>query len=229
MPRNAIHLRNESSLHSSVKSWYSLPGDRFEVKVDNFIVDIVRDDLLIEIQTRNFSAVKKKLKSLVENHDVRLVHPIPKEKWILRVATSDGKAISRRRSPKKGRLTDLFDELVWIPCLINEENFALEVLMIKEEEIRCDDGKGSWRTRGVSIKDRRLVDVVDRTRFKARADFLRFLPDNLHQPFSNKNLAGNIGVPIRQSRKITYCLKKMGAIKQTGKNGNELLFEILSA
>ena len=59
---------NEYSLHTAIKNWYSLPGDKFEVRIDDFIVDIVRDALLIEIQTRNFSAIKKKLKKLLENH-----------------------------------------------------------------------------------------------------------------------------------------------------------------
>jgi hypothetical protein len=55
-----VHLKvmNEHSLHSEIKKWYTLPGDRFEVKIDDFIVDIVRHALLIEIQTRNFSAIK---------------------------------------------------------------------------------------------------------------------------------------------------------------------------
>ena len=225
MYNDMICQGNETSLHSSIKRWYSLPGDRFEVKIEDYIVDIVRDNLLIEIQTRNFSAIKKKLMTLLKNHIVRLVHPIPREKWIVRIAKSDGRTISRRKSPKKGRPTDLFDELVRIPNLINEEKFCIEVLTTKEEEIRCNDGRGSWRRRGVSIKDRKLINVLESIRLTTKTDFLRFLPDRLPQPFSNKALAKIAGVPIRQSRRITYCLKKMGAIKQVGKNGNELLFE----
>jgi hypothetical protein len=37
------------------------PGDRFEVPVDGFVIDIAQEDLLIEIQTRNFSSIKSKL------------------------------------------------------------------------------------------------------------------------------------------------------------------------
>lgn len=215
----------ETSLHSSIKEWYSLPGDRFEVKVGNFVIDIVRNNLLIEIQTRNFSAIKKKLHSLVKIHNIRLVFPIPKRKWIVQLSKSNDETISRRRSPKKGKLTDVFDELVRIPKLINEDNFALEVLMIKEEEVRCNDGKGSWRRRGISIKDRKLIDVVEKVRFVNREDFLRFLPKDINQTFTNKSLAKNLGIPIRQSQRITYCLRKMGAIKLVGKNRNELFFE----
>jgi len=216
---------NEHSLHSAVKQWYALPGDQFEVSVEDFVVDIVRGGLLIEIQTRNFSAIKQKLKRLIREHCVRLVYPIAKRKWIVRV-TQSGEILSRRRSPKKGRLIDLFYELVRIPDMINSPNFSLEILMVKEEEVRCNDGKGSWRRRGVSIRDRKLIDVIGRMMFKDEKDFLRFLPGNLPEPFSNIDLSRNIDAPINLARKITYCLKKMGAIVEVGKKGRELLFHI---
>jgi hypothetical protein len=224
LSRNRPGFGNEGSLHSSVKRWYSILGDKFEVWVDGFVVDIVRGDLLIEVQTGNFSAIKKKLWSLVEDHNVRLVYPIPRRKWIVRV-DSDGRVIRRRRSPKKGRLTDLFDELVRIPSLINKENFSLEALMIEEEEIWCNDGRGSWRRRGVSIKDRKLLDVFESVVFKDREVFLGLLPGDLLQPFSNRSLAETLRIPVRQSRRMTYCLRKMGVAQVVGKNGNAFLFE----
>jgi len=216
---------NEYSLHSAIKNWYSLPGDRFEVRVDDFIVDIVRGTFLIEIQTQNFSAIRKKLTKLLENHEVRLVYPIPQQKWIVHV-TESGEIVRRRKSPKKGRLFDLFYELVRTPNLIKEENFSLEVLMIDEEEVRCNDGKGSWRRRGVSIKDRRLVNVHRKVLFRNEKDFLRFLPSDLIKPFTNKKLAKLSGVSINLARKITYCLRRIGAITTVGKKGKELIFEV---
>ena len=220
-----IGLEKERSLHASIKEWLALPGDRFEVSVDNFIVDIVRNDLLIEIQTKNFSNIRKKLYALIKNHPLQLIYPIPKEKWIVQVGKTDNEIVNRRISPKKGKLIDLFDELVRIPDLINEENFSIAVLMIQEEEIRCRDGKGSWRRKGVSIKDRKLIDVIEKIEFNHKRDFLEFLPEELDRPFSNKTLAKCIGIPVYKARKMTYCLKKMGVIKEVGKNRNELLFE----
>ena len=221
-----LKLMNEYSLHSAIKNWYSLPGDKFEVSIDAFIVDIVRETLLIEVQTKNFSAIKKKLAKLLEKHQVRLVYPIPQQKWIVNV-TESGEIIRRRKSPRKGRLIDLFYELVRTPKLIKEENFSLEVLMIEEEEVRCNDGKGSWRRRGVSVKDRRLMNVHSKTLFKSEKDFHRFLPSGLIKPFTNKKLAKRSRVSINLARKITYCLRNMGVIAAVGKRGKELIFEVL--
>jgi hypothetical protein len=57
-------------LHKSLKEWYSRPGDRLEVALDGFVIDIVREDLLIEIQTGNFAAIKAKLTHLARTHRV---------------------------------------------------------------------------------------------------------------------------------------------------------------
>jgi hypothetical protein len=58
---SGIGLLNEKPLHASLKEWYSQPQDQFEVAVDGFVIDIVRDDLLLEIQTANLASVKSKL------------------------------------------------------------------------------------------------------------------------------------------------------------------------
>src|SRR5688572_22026432 len=99
-----IGLLNEKPLHASLKQWYARPGDRLEVTVDGFVIDIVRDDLLIEIQTGNFASIKSKLTKLVVCHRVRLVYPIVQEKWIVRSGTRNGKGAIRRKSPKRGRM-----------------------------------------------------------------------------------------------------------------------------
>jgi hypothetical protein len=215
----------EYSLHSEIKDWYMVSGDELEVEVEDFIIDILRGKLLIEIQTRNFSAVKKKLIKLLLNNQVRLVYPISKLKWIVQVSKS-GEFVRRRKSPKKGKMADLFYELVYVPTLIEDKNFSLEVLLIEEEEVRCNDGKGSWRRRGFSIKDRKLLNVFDRIVFECSRDFLEFLPKELDGHFTNKVLALKLGISVKLAQKITYCLRKMGAISIASKKRNEFLFQI---
>jgi hypothetical protein len=121
---------------------------------------------------------------------------------------------------------DLFRELVSIPDLINHAHFSLEAVMIQEEEVRRADGRGSWRRRGQSIHDRRLVRVVEAILFRQKEDFLRFLPKDLAQPFSNRSLAQALARPVGEIRFFTYCLRKMGLVQEKGKQRNELLFEL---
>jgi hypothetical protein len=224
LPIRPLKIMNEYSLHSDVIELYSLSGDRFEVKLDNYVVDILRGQLVIEVQTKNFSSLKEKLRALTEKYKVRLVYPLPEEKWIT-YTTKDNKVINRRKSPRKGRLTDLFRELVMTPQLIGDENFSLEVLFIDEEEVRCDDGKGSWRRRGVSIKERRLLRVNDRILFQNKTDYITMLPGNLNQVFTNRELAKLSEVPVGIARRMTYCLRMGNIIRIAGKNGRELAFQ----
>ena len=94
-------------MHAALKQWYAQPGDLFEVLVDGYVIDIRRGELLIEIQTGNFSALKKKISTLVSEHPVRLVYPIPREKWIIKIPQGEGET-QRRKSPKRGSVEELF-------------------------------------------------------------------------------------------------------------------------
>ena len=220
-----IGLLNEKPLHASLKQWYARPGDRFEVPVDGFVIDIVRDDLLIEIQTRNFSSIKSKLTNLVRSHHVRLIYPIVQEKWIVRSATGNGGRIVRRKSPKRGRVEDLFWELVSIPQLLSNPNFSLEVLMIRAEELRRKTNKREWRRRGWVLEGHRLLDVMDQRFFGASVDWLRFLPDGLGS-FTTGDLAIEMATRRELAQKMAYCLREARMIELIGRRGRANLYRV---
>ena len=221
----AIATLNEKDLHAAVKRWYAEPGDQFEVAVAGSLIDIVRGELLIEIQTRNFSAIKRKLAKLVAHHRVRLVHPIPFEKWIVRVAPDKKSVVGRRKSPKRGRIEDLFGELVHIPHLMPHPNFAIEVLLVQEEEVRCQDGSHrAWRRRGWVTQERRLIEVVARRLFETPADVADLLPETLPEPFTTADIAQVMDCPRWMAQKAAYALRAMEAIQVRGKRGNAALY-----
>ena len=215
----------EYSLHAGIKEWYSCLGGQVEVRVDDFRVDVVKDGVLIEIQTHNLSTIKQKLHELLLANQVRLVYPIAKVKWIVHVSEA-GNFVRKRKSPKKGKTIDLFVEMVHLSDLVNNENFSFEVLLTEEEELRCNNGKGNWRRRGASIKDRKLLRVFDRVVFEDGTDFLNILPKTLGGPFTNRVLAKKMGISVRLAQKISYCLRKMNVITVVGKKKRELLFTV---
>ncbi|TFG96209.1 hypothetical protein E4H12_11605 [Candidatus Thorarchaeota archaeon] len=206
-----------------MKELYNTQDSETEVRIDGYVIDVVIGDLLIEIQTRQFSAIKDKLFKLMKNHKVRLVHPIAHEKWVVR-QSENGEVIGRRKSPKMMGFLHIFDELVSIPTFIIHSNFELEVLLTREEEIRENDGKGSWKRKGWSSVDRRLVDIVDRMLFSTPKDFLRLLPDTLAEPFTTKALSEALKISRRLVQKMTYCMRKMEILKVVGKEGNAHLY-----
>ncbi len=99
----AIGTLNEGALHAQLKDWYRRQGDRIEQVVDGFVVDLVRGNLLVEIQTGSFAPLRRKLDLLTRQHRVRLVAPIPLVRRIIRLS-DEGEMLSarlraRRRAP----------------------------------------------------------------------------------------------------------------------------------
>jgi hypothetical protein len=221
--QKGIGTLTESSLHASLKTWYSQPGDQFEIKVDGYFIDLLRGSQLVEFQTRNFSAMRTKLADLLAQHPVHLVYPLVKEKWVVKL-DSAGTLISRRKSPKHAALVEIFSELIRIPHLLGHPDFTFEVLWISCEDVWQDDGKGSWRRNFWSIIDRRLLAVMDRVTFAGLADFSALLPTELTGPFTNLELAAALKCRKTLAPKITYTLLRAGELIKVGKKGKSLLY-----
>jgi hypothetical protein len=222
--QTSIGLLNEQPLHAALKTWYAQPGAQFEVQVDGFVVDIVQGDLLVEIQTGNFSAVREKIRALAGNHPLRLVYPIAREKWLLKLPREREGKTKRRKSPRRGRIEEVFTELVSFPELMCSANFSLEVLLVHEEEVRRYDPARRWRNRGWVTVERRLVDVVDRRLFEQPEDIVAILPAGLPKRFTSADLAQAMDGPRRLAQKTAYCLRKMGIIVEVGRQGRSTLY-----
>ena len=218
-----IGVLNEQPLHAALKARYASAGAALEVDVDGFVVDVVRDGLLVEIQTGSFSTIRSKMTSLTDRYPVRLVFPIAREKWLIKLPKNgDGKTV-RRKSPKRGRVEEVFKELVSFPELLRRQAFSLEVVLIQEEEVRRYD-PNRWRNRGWVTVERRLLDVVDRRLFRGPADVQALLPKGLPREFTTADLATAMDVPRYLAQKMAYCLRKMGAIAQVGKRSRSKLY-----
>ncbi len=221
---SGIGQLTERSLHAALKEHLAQPGDRFEVKLGRYVIDIVRGDLLIEIQTRHLYALRPKLRRLLEDHRVHLVHPLPAERWIVR-EDADGRVLTRRKSPRHAAARDIFNELVLIADLAMHPNLTLEALLIREEQVWRDDGRGSWRRGRWSLIDTRLLGVVESAVFAQPVDYPALLPP-LPETFTNADLAAARGWNSRLAGKATYALRAMGLLTPAGKRGRANLFTI---
>jgi len=222
-PSAHIGMLNEQPLHAALKKHYASSGSRFEAEVDGFVVDVVREDLLVEIQTGNFSSIKQKITRLTKHHPLLLVYPIPREKWLLKLPKEPGGQPRRRKSPKRGRVEEVFKELVSFPHLVCSQTFSLEVVFTHEEEVRRYDPK-RWRNRGWVTVERRLLDVVERHTFRRPQDLSALLPPKLPERFTTADLAGAMDGPRWLAQKMAYCLRKMGVIVQIGTRGRSNLY-----
>ena len=223
MPRQ-IGMLAEKSLHAALKTHFAQPGDQLECDLDGYVIDILRDgDQCIEIQTRNLAKMKVKLTALLEKYTVRVIHPIAQERHVIRI-DADGVIVSRRKSPKRGTVYHLFPELVSLPKLIGHPNLLLEALLIRDEEVWIDDGKGSWRRKHWSIQDRRLLGIEQTILLSTVEDFAALLPAICQSSFDSGELAKSIKQQRALAQKMAYCLRGLGVIQVTAKRGKSLLY-----
>lgn len=221
-----IGTLNEQPLHSALKERYSEDNGRMEVGVEGYLVDVVHKSQLIEIQTKNFYAIKSKIYKLIENYSLKLVYPIALEKFLLKLSREkDGKPI-RRKSPKRGQPYQVFSELVSFPELIAHPNFELDIVMAHVEEVRQYTGEKPWRQNGWETVEQRLIKVVDIICVDQPADLLALLPESLPVLFTSADLQKEVGIPSWLAQKTAYCLRKADAVKQVGKRGRFNLYEL---
>lgn len=218
----AIGTLNEGALHAQLKDWYRRPGDRLEQLVDGFVVDLIRGDLLVEIQTGGFAPLRRKLELLTRQHRVRLLAPLPLVRTITRLS-DEGEPLSARRSPRRGRVEDIFDRLVSIPSLLSCPRFELELILIHEDELRVYRPGQAFRRHGWVVAGRRLVSVEHCLRIARPDDVARLLPPSLPELFDTAELAHAAGIERRLAQQMTYCLRAIGVLETRGKRGNAIV------
>jgi hypothetical protein len=218
-----IGTLHEGLLHADLKRVIALPGDRFEQPVDGFVIDVVREGLLIEIQTGAFSPMRKKLEQLLATHRVRVVAPVARARTVVRLSR-DGAMLGRRTSPKKGRVEEVFERLTGIAPLLAHENLELELVITKETELRAHEHGRVWRRKGWVIQGRALEDVFERRLLRGPADLAALLPVLLDAPFSTADLAKSAAMPRALAQQMLYCLAHAGAVQRVGKSGNAHLY-----
>ncbi len=218
-----IGTLNEGPLHHALKALYG-GGGATEVPIEGYVADVHGDDgVLYEIQTAGFGSLKQKLTRLLESYKVVLVHPIAETRYIVKLS-EDELATKRRKSPKRGAISHVLDELVSIPTLLNHPNFELEVVLIEEEEFRVHDPTRVRRRNGWRVVERRLVEVKERVRLRSIEDLFGLVKHPLPDAFTTLDLADGMEQPRWLAQKLAYCLREAGAINICGKDGNSLKY-----
>jgi hypothetical protein len=225
MAMPSIGVLGEGPLHAAVKALLAEPGDRLEVPVGGFVIDLVRaDGELVEVQTGGFGALGSKLDALLDEHRMRIVHPVAAERRIVRV-DEHGQVLGARRSPKRATAAAVFDELVAFPSLLTHPNLTIEVLLLREDHLRRPrptTARGRTRDPG----ERRLVDVLDRVTLRTTEDVLAVLPALASEPFSTRDLAASLRCSPLLARRTLYCLRAMGIVEPAGKRGRAPLYAL---
>lgn len=202
---------NEGSLHAALKDHYARPGDEFEVPLEGFVIDIRRPDMLVEIQTSSFGSMGNKFDRLLAGHRILLVHPIAIETYLQR---GEKRA---RKSPKRGSLYGIFQELVSIPTLLDHPNLTLDVVLVSITKVQDPDptarrGRGGYRT-----VDRQLRTILETHHFGGTADLAKLLPSDLPPEFTTADIAECAQVPRGVAQQMAFCFRALEVITRVGR------------
>ncbi len=215
---------NERSLHRTLKALYAAPGSLSEQLINGYVVDVLMGARIIEIHTGGFSRLKRKLPRLLASHAVTLVHPIAKDRFIIKQAERAKVGVNRRKSPKHGSVFSVFAGLASIPKLLAHPNFTLEAVITVEEEVRVPDPRRNRRRGGWTAIDRRLVEVLETHRIESMDDLFAMLDASLAEAFTTADLASAMQAPRRLGQQAAFCLRKAGIVEVCGKAGNALRY-----
>lgn len=217
----------ETSLHRDLKKLYAGDEAQTEVILDKYRIDAVCGGQLIEIQHGSLAAIRDKIRSLLAGHQVLLVKPIVARKLLVKQSAPEGRVLSRRLSPKRGKLLDIFDELVYFTRVFPHPKLTLEIVLVEVEEWRYP-GHGRrrrWRRNDQIVADQKLLSVGQSVRLCQASDLMRLIPGKLPRTFHTGHLAALAGIRRHEAQRVAYCLREMQAAEQVGKQGNALLYQ----
>jgi hypothetical protein len=221
---NGIGTLSEKTVHSVLKSYLSPNSINHEIKVGGFVADICTGSEIIEIQTRNFDKLRRKLTSFLEFAPVTIAYPIPYIKWIRWVNPQTGEISKPRKSPKLGTPYTIFPELYKIKNYLTNPNLHLKIFLINLEEYRFLDGWSQDKKKGSTRCDRIPTELVREIEITCLGEYQILIPDTLNDSFTSKDYRKATGLAMSKAQTALNVLHYVGAVDRIGKKGNSHIY-----
>jgi hypothetical protein len=222
---NGIGTLGEKTVHSVLKNYLSPDSISQEIRVGGFVADICTGTEIIEIQTRNFDKLRRKLKAFLAAAPVTVVYPVPYVKWIRWVNPGTGEISKPRKSTKKGTPYAVFRELYKIKDFLLEPNLQLLIVMMNLEEYKYLDGWSTDKKKGSTRCDRIPSELVEEILISNSSDYRLLIPDSLDVQFCSKDYRKASGLSLSTAQTALNILYYVGAVDRVGKRGNSFLYE----
>lgn len=224
---NGIGTLSEKTIHAVLKHYYSPDISFHEQKVKNYVADILMDNQIIEIQTRHFHTLRRKLDVYLPDYEVTIVYPIAHTKWLCWVNEETGEVSKPRKSPKTGVKYQIFPELYRIKDYLKNPNLHFNITFIDVEEYRLLNGWSKDKKKGSTRNDGIPVSLFDEITIATKEDYYKLLPDNLPKLFTTKDYKKAAGVSQGIASTALNILYHMNTIDRVGKQGNAFLYEVV--
>lgn len=225
--REGIGTYKEKTLHAVLKNYFEPDASKHEVRESGFVADISNGSGIIEIQTRSFNALRRKLGVFLKNGPVTVVYPIAQTKWLIWLDEQTGLTSPRRKSPKTGRPWEIFFELYRIKPLLSDPNLTLCAVMLDIEEYRLLNGWSADRKKGSSRFERIPAALKDEIFIRCPEDYKKLLPPGLPELFTSTDFKEQGRISRSAAQTALNVLNSLGVVERESKKGNTFLYRIL--
>lgn len=221
---NGIGTLSEKTVHSVLKSYLSPDPINHEIRVGGFVADICTGNEIIEIQTRSFDKLRRKLNAFLAIAPVTIAYPIPNTKWIRWVNPQTGEVSPPRKSPKIGTPYAVFPELYKIKDFLMNPNLQLRLILINMEEYKFLDGWSQDKKKGSTRSDRIPTELVSELVISCKDDYQTLIPTSLTGEFTSKDFKKASRLSMKQAQLALNVLHFVGAVDRVGKKGNSHIY-----
>ncbi len=222
--RSGIGTLGERTLHLILKRYFEPDSSLHEQKVGRFVADIKNGDGITEIQTRQFSAMRKKLTEFNKEHRVNVVYPIAETKYLTWVDPESGELSERRKSPRRGKPWDLLRELYALCPVMPLKNVRFTLVFMEMDEYKLLNGWDKNKKRGASRCERIPTAICDTVTLSKPSDLAVMVPDTLCESFTVSEFAKAAKMTPKTASYAVGTLKKLGVIEHTDTKGKAYIY-----
>lgn len=215
---------SEGELHLCLKYFFEENRDFHEVYFDGYYADILRDERVTEIQTRNFCSFRKKLAAVSSKLPVTVVHPIIKNRRLFWTDPATGELCGGRTSPVHQDIYSVFRELVYIREIISRENlgFCFPVIECDEYKLLC--GKEGRRKKDAvryGLSPKKLLGFYE---YDTAFAFASLLPHSDAEYLTVRDVSALIGKKGREASAFVNVLIYLDILRADGKAGRAIKY-----
>lgn len=225
--KSQIGTLKEKTVHAVLKNYLETREEFHERKIGSFYADIAREEKIteiIEIQTRNFNLLRKKLEYFLTITNVTIVYPIPYTKWLQWIDTETGEISNRRKSPRKGNACMILPELYKIKEYLKHSNMKIHIFLIDMEETRLLNGWSKDKKKGSARYDRIPIEIKAEFKIHSSNDYKIFLSDNLPDRFTSKDYEKESKLSWNKAQIALNILNYMEVVERVEKKGNLYIY-----
>lgn len=221
MPKETIGVQQEKILHKIIKYLLTTNEEEHEIKIGRMYVDVMIDNNIYEIQTRNFNALRHKLDVLLDNYNVTIIYPTSRVKEIY-LLNEYGELIKKSKSPKKGTPFQLLVEQYKITSYLNHPNLHFKVLFFDMDEYRTEVPKKHYKSQGYERLKQVPSELIKIYDLNTYDDYYEVFKEyNFTSDFTVMEFSKKFKMSYNKASSAIRSLSTLGIIEVAKKDGKK--------